>query len=125
VIYDKGCLRAGEEWVERNLIPVAAVAVAMAVLQVWQKEQGAKCVCPFVLSFSFHFVHFIFCFFPNIQIGDLSSVINEKGCVQAGEEWLEKNLLVVAGVAVGIAFLQVRTRKKIPWGHILWGELIF
>lgn len=25
----------------------------------------------------------------------------------AGEEWLEKNLLVVAGVAVGIAFLQV------------------
>ena len=34
VIYDKGCLRAGEEWVERNLIPVAGVAVAMAVLQV-------------------------------------------------------------------------------------------
>jgi hypothetical protein len=34
-------------------------------------------------------------------------VINEKGCVQAGEEWLEKNLLVVAGVAVGVAFLQV------------------
>ena len=34
MIYDKGCLRAGEEWVERNLIPVAGVAVAMAVLQV-------------------------------------------------------------------------------------------
>ncbi len=34
-------------------------------------------------------------------------MINEKGCVQAGEEWLEKNLLVVAGVAVGVAFLQV------------------
>ena len=27
--------------------------------------------------------------------------------MQAGEEWLEKNLLVVAGVAVGVAFLQV------------------
>jgi hypothetical protein len=83
----------------------------------------------FVLLFCpFHFILFILffvLFFPNIQIGDLSSVINEKGCVQAGEEWLEKNLLVVAGVAVGIAFLQVRTRKKIPWGHILWGELIF
>lgn len=35
MIYDKGCLRAGEEWVERNLIPVAGVAVAMAVLQVF------------------------------------------------------------------------------------------
>ena len=34
VIYEKGCLRAGEEWVERNLVPVAGVAVAMAVLQV-------------------------------------------------------------------------------------------
>ena len=30
VIYDKGCLRAGEEWVERNLVPVAGVAVAIA-----------------------------------------------------------------------------------------------
>jgi hypothetical protein len=34
VIYDRGCLRAGEEWVERNLVPVAGVTVAMAVLQV-------------------------------------------------------------------------------------------
>ena len=34
VIYDRGCLRSGEEWVERNLIPVAGVAVALAVLQV-------------------------------------------------------------------------------------------
>ena len=56
-----------------------------------------------VFHFSFRFVSF-----SNVQIGDLSSVINEKGCVQAGEEWLEKNLLVVAGVAVGIAFLQVQ-----------------
>ena len=39
----------------------------------------------------------------------MSSTINEKGCLLAGEEWLEKNLIVVAGVAVGIAFLQVRT----------------
>merc|ERR1711935_162124 len=34
VIYDRGCLRSGEEWVERNLVPVAAVAVALAVLQI-------------------------------------------------------------------------------------------
>ena len=36
VIFDRGCLRSGEEWVERNLVPVAGVAVALAVLQVWQ-----------------------------------------------------------------------------------------
>ena len=34
VIYDRGCLRSGEDWVKRNLVPVAAVAVALAVLQV-------------------------------------------------------------------------------------------
>jgi len=34
VIYDRGCLRSGEEWVERNLVPVAAVAVALAVMQI-------------------------------------------------------------------------------------------
>jgi len=39
--------------------------------------------------------------------GDLSSVINDRGCIEAGEEWLERNLLLVAGVAVCIAFLQI------------------
>ena len=39
VIYDRGCLRSGEEWVERNLVPVAAVAVALAVLQASNKLQ--------------------------------------------------------------------------------------
>ena len=34
VLYERGCLRAGEEWVEVNLIPVAGVAVATAILQV-------------------------------------------------------------------------------------------
>ena len=47
-------------------------------------------------SFSLHF-----------QPADLNSIINEKGCLQSGEEWLEMNLVMVAGVAVGIAFLQV------------------
>jgi len=34
-------------------------------------------------------------------------VIYDRGCLIAGEEWLERNLLVVAGIAVGIAFLQI------------------
>ena len=42
-----------------------------------------------------------------MQPGDLSTIVNDKGCLQAGEEWLEMNLVTVAGVAVGIAFLQV------------------
>ena len=42
VIYDRGCLRSGEDWVRRNLVPVAAVAVALAVLQVYT-ENKRKC----------------------------------------------------------------------------------
>ncbi|KAF8786259.1 Tetraspanin-5 like protein [Argiope bruennichi] len=34
VIYEKGCLRAGEEWIEANLVPVAGVSVGVAVLQI-------------------------------------------------------------------------------------------
>ena len=41
------------------------------------------------------------------QHGDLTSIINEKGCLMAGEEWVGDHVIVVAGVAVGIAFLQV------------------
>ncbi|XP_023715698.1 tetraspanin-5 isoform X3 [Cryptotermes secundus] len=33
-IFERGCLRAGEEWVEANLVPVAGVAVGVAVLQI-------------------------------------------------------------------------------------------
>lgn len=36
VIYTKGCIPSGESWLETNLIPVAAVAVGIAVLQVSQ-----------------------------------------------------------------------------------------
>lgn len=33
-IFERGCLRAGEEWIENNLVPVAAVKVGIMVLQV-------------------------------------------------------------------------------------------
>ncbi|XP_045483275.1 tetraspanin-5 isoform X2 [Harmonia axyridis] len=33
-IFERGCLRAGEEWIETNLVPVAAVNVAVMVLQI-------------------------------------------------------------------------------------------
>lgn len=38
--------------------------------------------------------------------------IYTKGCVGQFEKWLQDNLIVVAGVLVGIALLQVR-----PWPH--------
>lgn len=34
-------------------------------------------------------------------------MIYEKGCIQAGEEWMERNLLAIASGAVGTAFAQV------------------
>jgi len=46
----------------------------------------------------------MFCFVWKVG---LEKIVNEKGCLQAGEEWLEHNLLTVAGIAVGIAFLQI------------------
>lgn len=33
-IFQRGCLRAGEEWIEINLVPVAAVKVGIIILQV-------------------------------------------------------------------------------------------
>ena len=42
----------------------------------------------------------------------MSNIVYDKGCLKAGEEWLERNLLLVAGIAVGIAFMQVRLDFK-------------
>lgn len=33
-IFERGCLRAGEEWLELNMVPVAGAAVSTMVLQV-------------------------------------------------------------------------------------------
>ena len=58
MIYDRGCLRSGEEWVERNLIPVAGVTVAVSVLQVagqpalWPVLHGDNLFCVFSGSVS-------------------------------------------------------------------------
>lgn len=59
------------------------------------------------LSLAFNFIFVWFLFFLFFKPGEVSLIINEKGCLQAGEEWLEMNLVTVAGAAVGIAFLQV------------------
>ena len=54
-----------------------------------------------------------------MQPGDANSIINEKGCVQAGEEWLEQNLVLVAGVLVGIAFMQVGALSLLPLSNVV------
>ncbi|XP_055697024.1 tetraspanin-5 isoform X2 [Phlebotomus papatasi] len=38
---------------------------------------------------------------------DVSKIINEKGCVQAGEEWMERNLIMIASSAIFLAFFQI------------------
>jgi hypothetical protein len=40
-IYTEGCIPKGEAWFDRNLIPVASVAVGIAVLQV---DYNLKCI---------------------------------------------------------------------------------
>ncbi|CAG0921837.1 unnamed protein product [Notodromas monacha] len=39
-------------------------------------------------------------------IGDLTGVIFERGCLGGVEDWVQRNLVPVAGVAVGVAILQ-------------------
>nr|CAD7440967.1 unnamed protein product [Timema bartmani] len=114
-IFERGCLRAGEEWVEANLVPVAGVAVGVAVLQVKYPRSWlvASCQVPCMgmnnlFSSSAHIVTVIDCIREQF---DPAKIINEKGCVQAGEEWMERNLLIVAGIAVATAFLQIPLAK--------------
>ncbi|XP_078047013.1 tetraspanin 26A isoform X1 [Augochlora pura] len=38
---------------------------------------------------------------------EVAKVIYEKGCIEAGEEWVERNLLAIATGAVGTAFAQI------------------
>lgn len=38
---------------------------------------------------------------------DLSKVIHEMGCVQAGEQWMERNLISISTCAIFLAFFQV------------------
>ncbi|XP_012537016.1 tetraspanin-5 isoform X1 [Monomorium pharaonis] len=38
---------------------------------------------------------------------EVAKVIYEKGCIQAGEEWIERNLLAIASGAVGTVFTEI------------------
>lgn len=99
-IFERGCLRAGEEWIEGNLVPVAAVKVGIMVLQV-----------PFTLfvncTFLFLFVLLIVLLFVSFQNFDVAKIINEKGCLEATEEWVERNMISLATCSFVVLFLQV------------------
>lgn len=38
---------------------------------------------------------------------ELSRIIYEKGCVQAGEEWMEHNLIIISTAVIVVMFFQV------------------
>lgn len=38
---------------------------------------------------------------------DASKIINEKGCMQAVEEWVERNLLIIVTAAITVSFCQI------------------
>lgn len=52
---------------------------------------------------------------PNLifieQSNDMSRTINEKGCVQAGDEWIERNLIIISSTAIFLAFMQVSSAQ--------------
>lgn len=61
-IYERGCLRAGEEWIESNLVPVAAVKVGVMVLQVYFQLINTLHVSLSRFFFPECFCYFVFCF---------------------------------------------------------------
>jgi len=63
--------------------------------------------CPYYFTLFLLCSACFFLFLLCCQKGDFSGKINDKGCLPAGEKWLEQNLISIAGVAVGIAFLQI------------------
>lgn len=58
--------------------------------------------------FIFPFLYVILYFQPSdVSKIDVSKVINEQGCLQAIEEWIEKNMIPLASCAIFILFFQV------------------
>ncbi|KAL5235908.1 PREDICTED: tetraspanin-5 isoform X1 [Diuraphis noxia] len=76
-IYERGCMRAAEEWVEDNFIGVLTTVMTVTILQT--DDVGKR----------------------------VDLIINEKGCLQSGEEWLERNMLFIATVCLISAFCKI------------------
>jgi len=63
-----------------------------------------------VTSFCFiisHRLYIYFIFLISYQGMELSKIIYEKGCVQAGEEWMEHNLIIISATVIVVMFFQV------------------
>ena len=43
-IYERGCLRAGEDWLETHLVPVAGTFISAMIVQVMEKLSFCVCV---------------------------------------------------------------------------------
>ncbi|XP_065340476.1 LOW QUALITY PROTEIN: tetraspanin-5-like [Cloeon dipterum] len=80
-IFERGCLRTGEEWLEANLVVVCGVAVGLAITQVTKPP------------------------FSSLQFD--GTAIFERGCLHAAEDWLDRNLITVAVVATTTCFSQI------------------
>ncbi|CAH0390309.1 unnamed protein product [Bemisia tabaci] len=78
-IFERGCLRAGEEWMEANMITVTSVVMAFAIVQVssWSSKL------------------------------DPAKIIYQRGCVDAAEEWVEINILYIASICFISGFFKI------------------
>lgn len=132
IISEKGCLRAAEEWIEGNFMLISILTLAIAAIQVRHllsalpaKSNPRSLVIRILntisrlLSFHVH-VTFTFSFSrlnsinhappsptPKTQKPHLRSVITTRGCMKAGEEWFQRNLLFLVFVYLIITFVEV------------------
>ncbi|KAL9876765.1 tetraspanin-17 isoform X2 [Glossina fuscipes] len=121
-IYERGCLRAGEDWLESHLIGVSATCIFTLIMQFEicsisvQRNINFSIKDKFTMD-TFHIggkmttsstnknaAIFICLFKVNYEV---SKIIYEKGCVQAGEEWVERNLIIISISAIVTVFFQI------------------
>lgn len=64
------------------------------------------CFLLFSPPFVFLFVWLFLCLL-SLQNFDVSKIINEQGCLEAAEDWIEKNMLSIASYTFILLFFQV------------------
>lgn len=55
----------------------------------------------------FDFVFSFFSYTYSLKSFEIAKIIYDKGCVQAGEEWMERNLILISTSAIIAIFFQV------------------
>ena len=79
------------------------VMTRIAEIHVYNKEDNLSLASVLSGSSPFQCFHLI----ESKQMRDRSSIISEKGCLRAGEEWIEGNFLLITMSTLALASVQV------------------